>query len=620
MSTPITATTIAKIAGVTVTAVGQWRRRDKSFPTPIDPTSRPFTFDQDEVLAWLAATGRPIDQEAATTGKLEIAIRQIIDQLRETPYADHSALPLTLFAAQRYLDDATGATPSVAETLAGELERVFSNDKIQNAYDQTNGLRAADILAYLDAYDFTSKNDAIHGSPQVVNDLLTTLAPDACTSIIDITCGSGGTLDTLHRRFPDAELAGNDIDESALAMAQARALVSGWKATWFQRDAMAPSVIPAASYDLVCAVPPWGMRHNKELLEAEPQRWPYGAPFRTDDTTWLQLVHHLLRDNGTGIVILPVNTLAKPASRAVLGKMTTDRSLQAVIELPGKLHYGTMISTVAIVISKNQTTRTNDVLFACVDDEHVTRGNGRQVTDIDAVHIASALQAHRSGEQVTSSPALTQVDRLDLIDDDKTYTPTYWIDQANVATPDDLQRDLDETASAIAPVSGLGNLLDSLVITPDHAPTIPASDLLSNVSVPISRGADRDKELQLGDICVSLKRATVCTVDGERPDKDYLQAFRCSTEDADPWFLAAVLTAALGSGSASEGSAVPRLNLKLVDVPALEIEQQRRLGVSYRKAVYRQRAAEQQAEAWNQMSTQLASVIASGLATSSHDD
>lgn len=620
MSTPITATTVAKIAGVTVTAVGQWRRRDKTFPQPLDPNTRPATFNQDEVLAWLTATGRTVDQTATTAGQLDITMRQVIDQIRDYVPAYQYARILTLFAVQRYLDEAAAPQPVIAEPLADELKQMLADDPLQRAYHRTAGLDAADILNYLDTFNNSSRIDNIHGSPKPVNDLLTALAPEACKSIIDITCGAGGTLDTLHRRFPDANLAGNDINKSALAMAQARALISGWDATWFQGNALVPKALPADTFDLVCAVPPWGMRFDKELLEEEPQRWPYGTPYRTDDTAWLQLAHHLLGDEGTAIVVLPVGVTFRSSSRSVLRNMTTDRSLQAVIELPGKLHYGTSIPTVAIIITKNQTTRTDNVLFARIDDAHVSRETRNQVTGLDVGHIVSALTAHRAGEQLATSLSLAQVDRLDLVDDDKTYAPTYWIDRANTANPDQLRQDLDTVASRITPISGTGDLLDPLVITPSQPETITASDLSSIKSVRVGRGADKDKALQCGDICVSHRRATVCTVDGERPDKGYIQVFRCEAGDTDPWFLAAVFTAALAAGSATEGAGIQRLSLRLVDVPVLGIEQQRRLGTIYRNTVDRQREVELQAEAWDQMSTQLASVIASGLATSSQDE
>lgn len=128
MSTPITSTTIAKIAGVTVTAVGQWRRRDKTFPQPIDPNTRPVTFVQDEVLVLLTATGRTVDQTSATADQLEITMRQVIDQLRSAVPADQYARILTLFAAQRHVDDAAEVKTAIDKPLASELERMLTDN------------------------------------------------------------------------------------------------------------------------------------------------------------------------------------------------------------------------------------------------------------------------------------------------------------------------------------------------------------------------------------------------------------------------------------------------------------------------------------------------------------
>lgn len=631
MSTPITATTIAAIAGVSVTAVGQWRHRDETFPPPLDPTVRPITFDQDAVLSWLTATGRTINlpdtpshaalgETSPGRDRIDITLRTAIDRLRSVVNRDQFAATLTLFAAQRHIDDAGVDKTTIPEPLAEKLDEMLADTALEEAYELTAGLTAADILDHLDSRGNSSKTDAMHGSPKIVNDLLASLAPDDCHSIIDIACGTGGTLDALHHRFPDAALSGNDIDDVVLVMAQTRALVSGWSATWSQHDALAADVFSAGTFDLVCSVPPWGIPSDKKVLDTDPQRWPYRVPLRSDDTAWLQLAHHLLADNGTAIVVLPSRTvsnrMAKRSAHTILRDMTPDYSLQAVIELPEQLHYGVRDSTLAFIITKNPATPTDGVLFARIDDDHVTRDKRRQITAVDIKPLASALAAHRSGNQVDSTAMITQVKRLELLRADSTFKPSYWINQANARTPDDLQRDLTIAVEQITPIDGVGTLVDPLVITADRAPVTTAKNLPSVKIGHRHAGADKDSTLRIGDICIGRQRATVCTVDGERPDRGgYLQVVRCDAEQVDPWFLAATLTAALSTGSATESSVIPRLDLGLVDVPVLSIDEQRSLGALYRETVNKQNLVEQQAQAWGQLSSEIATSIASGLAS-----
>ncbi|MGO3072408.1 MAG: HsdM family class I SAM-dependent methyltransferase [Brevibacterium linens] len=626
MSTPITATTIAAIAGVTVTAVGQWRHRDESFPKPLDPTVRPVTFDQDAVIDWLTATGRTVtlpDTPDTPTGespteheRVEITLRTIIDRLRSVISRDQFSTTLTLFAAQRHIDDTSVDNTTVPEPLAGTLAELFTDTALQEAYELTAGITATEILDYLDARGNSSKTDAMYGSPQVVNNLLAHLAPDDCHSIIDIACGTGGTLDALHHRFPEATFCGNDIDDSVLVTAQTRALIAGWDATWSQHNALAPDVFPAGTFDLVCSVPPWGIRSDKKTLTSDPQRWPYGVPLRTDDTAWLQLAHHLLTDNGTAIIVLPATILPKRATQAILRDMTSDYSLQAVIDLPRHLHYGTSAPTVALIITKNPTTTTDTVLFARIDDNHVTRDRSRRITAVDTGPLVDALTTYRAGKHVESTALFTQVGRLDLLRTDSTYKPAYWITRATTSTPGELQQDLATAVGKITPLDGVGGLIDSLDINPGKVKMTTAKNLPS-VQIRHSHfNSGRDDALRVGDICIDRNQARVCTTDGEKPTTGgYLQVVRCDATQIDPWFLAAVITAALTSGSTTDRTVLPRVDLSLVDVPVLGIDEQRGLGAVYRDTINKQALVEQQAHAWGQLSGQVATSIASGLAS-----
>lgn len=614
MPTPITATTIAKIANVSLTAVGQWRKNDNTFPEPLDPTSRPATFDQDRVIGWLKSNNKTIrrDAEQPTT----VAISAALDQLRGNfDTAEFSTL-LFLFAARRHLDTIT-PTPTVPEPLASRLTTLFDDASVAKVYAQLSSHDAHDILEHGIRYSRNAgRSGAAFATTEVVNNLLSDLAPDTASSILDFACGSGGTLAALQRRFPAAHLSGNDINPDALMLAQARAVVEGWEATWSATDAIAANALPADSADLVCIVPPWNMRFPAEELSEQPQRWRYGTPNRTDDTVWLQLAHNVLTDNGTAIAILSPSTLNRPETRQkVLNKMVADGSLQAVIGLPDHLHPGTAIPTVAIVLTKNPSHPTDTVLFARIHDEHVTRTRGRQVTKIDTTSITAALQEHRSHHIVPTTSESTQVTRLDLIGADKTYNPDYWVTQANLPTADQLQTQLDAATTAITPLDGLGNEIDHLDIGSSRADTISARQLPGVTSV--RRQSDRedpDAGLRSGDVCVGQRRASICETDGVRPDGGYMEAYRCDPEQTDPWFLAAVITAAIDEGAASAGSTLRRVDLRLVNAPNISLEDQRALGAVYQQTLARQQQAEQQATAWSTLSTQVAISIASGLA------
>jgi phage terminase Nu1 subunit (DNA packaging protein) len=54
----ITATEIAELAGVSISAVSNWRKRYHSFPEPVMDRPGATLFDRAAVTRWLRSTGR----------------------------------------------------------------------------------------------------------------------------------------------------------------------------------------------------------------------------------------------------------------------------------------------------------------------------------------------------------------------------------------------------------------------------------------------------------------------------------------------------------------------------------------------------------------------------------
>jgi phage terminase Nu1 subunit (DNA packaging protein) len=57
----ITATEIAELAGVGISAVSQWRKRYASFPQPVLDRPGATLFNRAAVTRWLRSTGRTVN-------------------------------------------------------------------------------------------------------------------------------------------------------------------------------------------------------------------------------------------------------------------------------------------------------------------------------------------------------------------------------------------------------------------------------------------------------------------------------------------------------------------------------------------------------------------------------
>lgn len=594
----ITTTEIAQLTGVSTAAVSQWRKRhNDTFPEAIPGKGRAILFNRADVLTWLKNNNRPIRQKGGITNSLR-------GHVEASQYG-----PTLLFLAACASVDSLGDLPT---PLRDRVEDLFSTQGIRELYaDLADKYTAQEML---DAAEDTFAQTAEGGdysTPAILTTLIADLVPTAPQAVLDFACGAGGTLDAIQHRFPQATFSGNDVSATSLALAQARAITGNWTATWTHQDVLQPSTLPAASFDLVCSNPPFGLAVDKARLEEQPDRWPYGVPGRNDDTKWLQLAHHVLTDGGIGIINVTHAALSTRHTTSALPAMVADGSLLAVISLPENLFANTGIPSALVIFTKNPTTSSRTVLFATVhaaDD----RTPARKVAAFDTGDLFTIFADHLAGKAIPASTTAVQVPRLELIGSDRPLLPTYWVAKAHPPTADQLHTAITEARTAIHPLPAVGNELDALTLNAEKTVrTIPASKLagLKNLPRPM------DEDLVAGDICIGPTQTAVCNVDGQRPTPAVAQVIRCDLEVVDPWFLAGIIDAFRRSGAIPSRTGIPHVDLRLIDVPNINIAEQRALGAALKTLHQRRRQAEEQAQRWQNLEKAVADALATGLAT-----
>lgn len=594
---PITTTEIANLAGVSTAAVSQWRKRhSETFPQAIPGKGRAVLFDRTAVLNWLKENDRPIQNSWG-----------MADEIRGVVDATQYGTALAIFAARASIS----APNDLPSPLREQMEKLFANPGVEEAYSKMadhhtpqDMLTAADV-----AFANSGKDGGWNSTPEILNALIASLIPGSPQSVLDFACGTGGTLAAINQQFPETALSGNDINSESLAVAQARAIADNWSATWTAHDVIQPGALPNASFDLVCSTPPFGMAVDKDRLEEQPDRWTYGVPGRNDDTKWLQLALHALTDGGIAIINTANAPLITSRAGSALPAMVADGSILAVISLPENLFANTAIPTALIVFTKNPNSVSDTVLFATVQAAHFDQST-RKVTDLNTGDLLTIYADHLDGKKIPSSDSAVQVPRLELVGSDKPLLPTYWVTKAHPPKAKQFRDAVTTASAAIQPLKAVEDELDGITLSDDKVSrTIPASKLPGIKRIP----RPTEEDLVVGDICIGHTKTEVCAVDGQRPSTGLTQVIRCDSSAVDPWFLAGIIDAFQRSGIISTNPSMSHVDLRLIDVPNINIAEQRSLGAIIKTLRQRRQQAEEQAERWSDLEKAVSDAIAAGI-------
>ena len=88
---------------------------------------------------------------------------------------------------------------------------------------------------------------------------------------------------------------------------------------------------------------------------------------------------------------------------------------------------------------------------------------------------------------------------------------------------------------------------------------------------------------------------------------------RCDSSAVDPWFLAGIIDAFQRSGIISTNPSMSHVDLRLIDVPNINIAEQRSLGAIIKTLRQRRQQAEEQAERWSDLEKAVSDAIAAGI-------
>ncbi|MFF0967456.1 N-6 DNA methylase [Streptomyces sp. NPDC003703] len=451
--TTVTATGIARIAGVGRPAVSNWRRRHQDFPRPVAGTSASPAFDLREVERWLdrqgklrplaplgrltrcaetfGAAGRPAEAlalaglalltapaEAPTPDRLGDAVRAVVSPRHAGLLL--TGLPPAWSAAQRELLEA-------ARLVAYEEDRVR-------------------VLEHLHAWYATARGTAgLTDVPTALAGLMLDLTGPA-DSVLDSACGTGTFLRPALEESPPGRpprILGQDRRPEYVRIALLRLLLLRSRAGAgadpeadgrlrlgvggpFPEDAFAEETVDA----VVGGPPPDGLQDWTQDRFALDSRWLYGGPppRSEPELAWAQQVLARLRPGGRAALLMPAAVAGRSTGRRIRGELVRRGVVRAVVGLPPTTAAGNSNGAHLWVLQRPEAAGVPDAAVLLVTaeavrgDRHASPGDP---FDVLRRRVRDLWAGHRTGHGTSGTEGVIarRVPRAELLDEDADLTP-----------------------------------------------------------------------------------------------------------------------------------------------------------------------------------------------------
>ena len=299
-------------------------------------------------------------------------------------------------------DDLDVNSPKLGNTVARRNERLV---KLLNAMGDLNlgDFSNHAIDSFGDAYEYlmnmyasaAGKSGGEFFTPQEVSELLariTVVGKTSVNKVYDPACGSGSLLlkfaKVLGKEKVRQGFFGQEVNLTTYNLARINMFLHDVSYEQFN-IAHGDTLIEPAHWDdepfeAIVSNPPYSTRwpgDENPLLINDPRFAPAGvlAPKSKADLAFTMHILSWLAVNGTAAIVEFPGVLYRSGAEQKIRKYLIDNNyVDAVIQLPPDLFFGTTIATCVIVLKKSK--MTNDVLFIDASAESAREGNKNKLT------------------------------------------------------------------------------------------------------------------------------------------------------------------------------------------------------------------------------------------------
>jgi type I restriction enzyme M protein len=300
--------------------------------------------------------------------------------------------------------------------LGGTVQK--RNEQLVKIMESINGLRLGDyqdntIDTFGDAYEFlmsmyassAGKSGGEFFTPQEVSELLAEIAvygKKHVNKVYDPACGSGSLLlkfaKVLGKENVRQGFYGQEINITTYNLCRINMFLHDINYERFDiahGDTLtSPKHWDEEPFDAIVSNPPYSIKWEGDanpLLINDPRFSPAGvlAPKSKADLAFTMHMLSWLSTSGTAAIVEFPGVLYRGGAEQKIRKYLVDNNfIDAVIQLPPDLFFGTTIATCIIVLRKSK--KDNSVIFIDASAEFVRGGNKNKLSEVNRKKILSA--------------------------------------------------------------------------------------------------------------------------------------------------------------------------------------------------------------------------------------
>lgn len=308
-----------------------------------------------------------------------------------------------------------------------------------------------------DAYEYlmqmyassAGKSGGEYYTPQEVSELLaliTTHNRTRVNKVYDPACGSGSLLLKFAKVLGKENVGGfygQEINLTTYNLARINMFLHDINYEKFD-IALGDTLIEPAHWDeepfeAIVSNPPYSTKwegSDNPLLINDPRYSPAGvlAPKSKADLAFtMHMLHWLASDGTAAIVEFPGVLYRSGAEKKIRKYLIENNYVEAVVQLPPDLFFGTTIGTCILVLKKSK--KTNDVIFVEASEEFVRAGNKNKLSPDNIQKILKALVEREDKEHFAT-----------VIDNNAIDENDYNLSVSSYVEPEDTREVIDITA------------------------------------------------------------------------------------------------------------------------------------------------------------------------------